>query len=60
MYGEDILEAVDAREFSVWIDDLWDTAADIRDDRVVDTRPGILASLNRHLSYASSDFSFKA
>jgi hypothetical protein len=43
MYGEEILDAVDAREFSVWTEDLWDTAADVRDDRAVDTRPGILA-----------------
>lgn len=24
---------------------MWDTAADVRDDRAVDTRPGILTSL---------------
>ncbi len=45
-YGEEIRDAVDAREFSVWAEDLWDTAADVRDDRVVDTRPGILTFLN--------------
>jgi hypothetical protein len=42
MYGEEILDAVEAREFSVWMDDLWDTAAEVRDDRAVETRPGIL------------------
>ena len=41
MYGEDILDAVDAREFNVWAEDLWDTATDVRADRV-DTRAGIL------------------
>jgi hypothetical protein len=60
MYGEDILDAVDAREFSVWTDDLWDTAADGRADRAVETRPGILASLNSQLSYAGSFVSFEA
>ena len=45
-YGEEIRDAVDAREFSVWMEDLWDTAADVRDDRAVDTRPGILKFLN--------------
>jgi hypothetical protein len=45
-YGEEIRDAVDAREFSVWTEDLWDTAADVRDDRAVDTRPGILKFLN--------------
>ena len=25
---------------------MWDTAADVRDDRAVDTRPGILTYLN--------------
>jgi len=41
-YGEEILDAVDAREFSVWTEDLCDTAAEVRDDRAVETRPGIL------------------
>jgi hypothetical protein len=60
MYGEEIREAVDVREFSVWTEDLWETAADVRDDRAVETRPGILAALNRVLSYADSCWSFKA
>ena len=41
-YGEEILEAVDARELSVCIEDLWETAADVREDLAVDTRPGIV------------------
>ena len=41
-YGEDILEAVEARELSVCTEDLWDTAADVREDLTVDTRPGIV------------------
>lgn len=40
--GEENLEVVDAREFSVCRDDLCETAADVRDDRAVDTRPGIV------------------
>jgi hypothetical protein len=42
MYGEEILEAVDARELSVCTEDLCDTAADIRVDLAVDTLPGML------------------
>jgi hypothetical protein len=42
MYGDEILEAVDARELSVCTDDLCETAADVREDLAVDTRPGIL------------------
>jgi len=44
MHGEEILDAVDARELSVWTEDLCDTAADVRDDRAVETLPGILES----------------
>jgi hypothetical protein len=44
MYGDDIREAVDARELRVWTEDLWDTAADVRVERE-DTRPGILKIL---------------
>lgn len=36
----DILEAVEAREFNVWTEDLWETA-DALVDRAVETRLGI-------------------
>jgi len=39
--GEEILEAVDAREFSVCEDALWDTAAEVLVDRVPVTLEGI-------------------
>lgn len=42
IFGEEILEAVDARELRVCTEDLCDTAAEVRDDLAVDTRPGIL------------------
>jgi len=42
---EDILEAVDARELSVWVDALWETEA--RTERADDTRPGILSYIRR-------------
>jgi hypothetical protein len=41
-YGEESLEAVEARELSVCTEDLWDTAADVCADLVVDTRLGIV------------------
>ena len=44
MHGEEILDAVDARVLCVWTEDLCDTAADVRDDRAVETLPGILES----------------
>jgi hypothetical protein len=42
MYGEEILEVVDARELSVCTEDLWETAAEVREGLAVDTRPGIV------------------
>ncbi len=41
-YGTEILDAVDAREFNVWTDDLCDIAAEVLEDRAVETRPGIM------------------
>lgn len=41
MYGEDTREAVEAREFSVCVDALCETAAEVREDRAVETLPGI-------------------
>lgn len=43
-YGEEIRDAVEAREFKVCIDDLWDTALDVLVDLVPETLPGILVS----------------
>lgn len=40
-YGDESLDAVEARELSVCTEDLCDTAADVRADLVVDVRPGI-------------------
>jgi hypothetical protein len=42
MDEEEILEVVDARELRVCTDDLWDAAADVREDLPVVTLPGIL------------------
>ena len=53
-YGEEILDAVDAREFSVWTEDLWDTAAEVRDERAVETLPGILKASKGDVSYVAS------
>jgi hypothetical protein len=43
-FGDDIREAVEAREFRVCTDDLCEIAVDVRVD-LVDTRPGIFATV---------------
>jgi hypothetical protein len=42
IFGDENLEAVDPRKLRLWTDDLCETAADVREDLAVDTRPGIL------------------
>lgn len=44
-YGDDILEAVDARELRVWTEDLCEMAAEDRADLVLEVRAGILRIL---------------
>jgi len=53
MYGEETLDAVDARELSVCTDDLCETAVDVRAD-LPDTRPGILRVVLNNLSRIST------
>lgn len=41
MVDEEILDAVEARELSVWVDALCETAAEVRVDLVAETLLGI-------------------
>ena len=50
MEGEEIRDAVEARELRVWTEDLWETAADVRVD-LEDTRPGILSCYRCYRCY---------
>jgi hypothetical protein len=43
--GDEILDAGDARELGICADNFWETVADVREDLVPDTRPGIFDGL---------------
>lgn len=45
-YGDEILEAVEARELRVWMEDLCEMATEDRADLVLEVRAGILRTLD--------------